>query len=108
MMQLFLRPALAAVAAAAWLAGCAAPPPGEPGARVVRYACDHGDEVEVTYRPPPRNSALLQRGAMEVELAPQPSGSGFVYSNGQHTLRGKGDELTVEIARMVPLRCFAR
>lgn len=98
-------PLLAALAA---LAGCAAPAPQAGGERRVHYACEHGETVDVIYRPPPRNSALLLRGAQEIELPPQPSGSGFAYGNGIHALRGQGNELSVEIARMVPMRCHAR
>ena len=43
-----------------------------------------------------------------IELQQQPSGSGFIYSNGPNTIRGKGNDLTVEIGRMVPIQCKAR
>jgi membrane-bound inhibitor of C-type lysozyme len=42
-----------------------------------------------------------------IELQQMPSASGFVYSNGPNTVRGKGNELTVEIGRMVPIQCVA-
>ena len=53
-------------------------------------------------------SVMLVRGGRTLELQQQPSGSGFVYSNGPSTVRGKGDELTLEIGRMAPIACRAR
>ena len=38
----------------------------------------------------------------------QPSGSGFAYGDGRHNLRGKGDALTLEVGRRVPLQCMAQ
>ncbi len=57
---------------------------------------------------PERNVAVLLRNGDAVELPQRPSGSGFVYSNGPNTIRGKGRELKVEIGRMVPIQCQAR
>lgn len=51
---------------------------------------------------------MLVRNGETMELQQQPSGSGFVYSNGPTKIRGKGDDLTVEIGRMVPLQCKAK
>ena len=56
---------------------------------------------------PRQGVAVLVRHGMPIELQQQPSGSGFVYSNGPNTVRGKGDEITIEIGRMVPLACKA-
>ena len=56
----------------------------------------------------PGERAVLLRHGQAIELHQQPSGSGFVYSNGPNTIRGKGDELRVEIGRMVPMLCTAR
>lgn len=50
---------------------------------------------------------MLVRGGRTLELQQQPSGSGFIYSNGPNTVRGKGDELVLEIGRMAPIRCLA-
>jgi len=48
------------------------------------------------------------REQSEISLPQQPSGSGFIYSNGPNTIRGKGNALTVEIGRMLPIQCQAR
>jgi hypothetical protein len=48
------------------------------------------------------------RNGENIPLSQQPSGSGFMYSNGPNTIRGKGNDLTVEIGRMVPIQCSAK
>lgn len=77
------------------------------GERKVRYACSQGEDVEMRFYTG-REMAVLERGGNAVQLHQQPSGSGFVYTNGPTTVRGQGDEITVEIGRMVPLKCQAR
>lgn len=74
---------------------------------VVHYECERGELVKVTYWLD-KETAQLERNGVTIELRQQPSGSGFVYSNGPNTIRGKGDELTLEIGRMGPVRCRAK
>ena len=90
------------------LAGCAAAPPqGEStGERRVRFTCTNGEDLEMRFFPA-QGVAVLVRGGETVELQQQPSGSGFWYSNGPNTVRGKGREITVEIGRMAPFTCTA-
>lgn len=78
-----------------------------PEVREVHFDCTHGESLLVRFLPA-RGVAVLVRNGSAVELQQQPSGSGFVYSNGPNTIRGKGADLTVEIGRMVPLQCKAR
>lgn len=72
----------------------------------VAFSCDNGERLSVQFHQD-RELAVLTRNGQSIELPQQPSGSGFIYSNGPNTLRGKGDELTVEIGRMVPIQCRA-
>lgn len=90
------------------LASCASTTSKEssPAERRVAFACTNGEEIEVRFFTE-QGLAVLNRGGRMVELQQQPSGSGFIYSNGPNTIRGKGDDLTVEIGRMAPLRCKA-
>ncbi len=92
------------------MAGCAAPPPpqwGEPtGERRVRYVCDNREDIEMRFFPLQGVGVLVRHGKT-VELQQLPAASGFLYSNGPITVRGKGDDLTVEIGRMVPIQCRA-
>lgn len=92
--------------AALWLTACSAIQPN-PDERWVGYDCERGEFVSVRYTQAGERAVLLRHG-QAIELHQQPSGSGFVYSNGPNTIRGKGDELRVEIGRMVPMLCTAR
>lgn len=95
---------------------CTAPSPlpqttpetfGEPtGETRVQYQCSTGDQVEMRFFPLQGVGVLVRHGAT-IELQQMPAASGFVYSNGPNTVRGKGDELVLEIGRMVPIRCTA-
>lgn len=90
-------------------AGCVAPThQGEATAeRRVRFACANGEEIEMRFFPL-QGVGVLVRHDKPVELQQMPSASGFVYSNGPITVRGKGDELSMEIGRMVPIACRSR
>lgn len=97
------------------LAACAAsacssvPEAAEPAASVREVAFDCADHAPVTVRfHTAEDSAVLLRNGESIELPQRPSASGFIYSNGPNTIRGKGDDLTVEIGRMVPIQCTAR
>ncbi len=99
-----------ATAAAAAAANAVAAPDatGEAtGERRVQFDCDRGEAIEMRFFPL-QGVAVLVRNGQTSELQQQESGSGFIYSNGPTTVRGKGDALTVEIGRMVPLHCTAR
>lgn len=104
-----IRICLASLGALLAASGCAtseqaARAPAEP--REVRFRCDRGETLLVRFLPE-RRAAVLVRNGQSLELPQQPSGSGFIYSSGIHTLRGKGEDLTVEIGRMAPLQCRA-
>ncbi|MFN3311159.1 MAG: MliC family protein [Thermomonas sp.] len=106
----------AALAVAGLVVGCAATPvaadrpltnDGSPQDRAVAFACSNGPDLSVRFFPA-QGVAVLVRGGQTTELQQAPSGSGFVYANRTTTLRGKGDDLTVEIGRMAPLLCKAK
>ncbi|WP_269789838.1 MliC family protein [Stenotrophomonas sp. Iso1] len=90
--------------AVASLAGCATHPAG--GAvteRRVSYTCEGGPDLTVVYA---ENVArVVQPDGSTVELPAQVTGSGFAYGTPMHTLRGKGEELTYTVGRMVPRQC---
>lgn len=97
-----------ALSAAACVGCTALPPAGEPtGERRVSYACADGQVVEMRFFPN-QGVGVLVRNGKPMELQQQQAASGFIYSNGPNTVRGKGDELTIEIGRMVPIRCRAK
>lgn len=97
------------ILAASAMAACTTPsaPPSPPSHQGVAFRCDNGETVHVRFDKA-RESAVLVRGGEEIELLQQRTGSGFSYSNGPNTIRGKGDQLSVEIGRMVPIACVAQ
>lgn len=100
---------LAALAALALGACTTTPQPGEAATEVreVTFTCAHGETLSVRFFPK-QGVAVLVRNGENIELDQKVSGSGFIYSNGPNTIRGKGDDLTVEIGRMVPLQWKAQ
>ena len=91
--------------------GCASTPgvtrDNSPDDREVSFSCMNGETLSVRFSPA-QGVAVLVRNGNNIELQQQPTGSGFLYSNGPNTIRGKGDELMLEIGRMVPVPCKAR
>ena len=75
--------------------------------RTVKFACDNGEEVEVHFKPQSRVAVLLRNGNTK-DLQRQPAASGFLYSSGHFSIRGKDDDLIVEVGKMVPLKCRAQ
>jgi len=94
------------VCLALMLAGCVAKP-ALPAPEAIVFDCHNGEVMRVRFVAEPA-SAVLMRAQSEISLPQQPSGSGFIYSNGPNAIRGKGDALTVEIGRMLPIECRAR
>lgn len=78
--------------------------PAPPAERAYAFTCDNGERIQVRFSQA-RKLATLVRNGESVELPQQPSGSGFIYGNGRTTLRGKGDDLILEIGKMAPIRC---
>ena len=75
--------------------------------REVAFTCANGETLSVHFLMA-KGVAVLVRNGRTIELQQQPSGSGFIYSNGPNTIRGKGDDLIVEIGRMAPIQCKAK
>lgn len=75
------------------LAACVTVPPAEPApsAKPQTFICDRSDGFTIAFQ---TVGARMMVGGATVSLASQPVGSGFAYSGGGHSLRGKGMELT--------------
>jgi len=86
--------------------GPSVPAPAAPASdeRAYAFTCDNGERIQVRFSQA-RKLATLVRNGESIELPQQPSGSGFIYGNGRTALRGKGDELMLEIGKMAPIRC---
>ena len=69
----------------------------------IKYACEDGTALTVTFSETTADLALPD--GSKVALPQQPAASGFWYSNGRYELRGKGEELQFAIGRMAPVTC---
>jgi membrane-bound inhibitor of C-type lysozyme len=72
-----------------------------------RYACEGGQSIEVRFFIQ-EGRAVLVREEKRMELHQQRTGSGFLYSNGPTSVRGKGNELILQDGRSAPIRCKTR
>lgn len=70
----------------------------------VEFDCERLGKVNVTFDDKQESAIVLLRGDNLV-LLQQPAASGFYYSNGKTSIRGKGQVLTIEIGRMAPIQC---
>jgi membrane-bound inhibitor of C-type lysozyme len=92
-------------------------------AKSVHYQCDRGTELSVTFT---KKGFTTMRGGKNairiyeeknvaanitladgtlITLPVQKVASGFMYSNGKYTFRGKGDEAMWSVGRMAAERC---
>lgn len=95
-----------ALTISSFLCACSSTPPASPG-RDVTFSCTNGESISVHFSLAD-DTAVLNRNGESISLSQQRSGSGFIYSNGPNTIRGKGNDLTVEIGRMAPIQCSAK
>jgi membrane-bound inhibitor of C-type lysozyme len=70
------------------------------------FKCDNDETIEVRFFPD-QGIAVLVRGGQNTELQGKPVASGFLYSNEQTTLRGKGNELEMTVGMMAATKCVA-
>jgi membrane-bound inhibitor of C-type lysozyme len=102
-----------ALVSAALLSGCATQNAvqqavEEPiGAGRMQFACGNGEMVEMQFVPE-RDHGVLRRSGWSVELPRRAVDSGYAYSNGPTTVRGKGNEITIQIAHLAPIWCRGR
>lgn len=85
-------------------ASCAtAPPPPLPAARTVHFTCENGPRLTVVFE---GNTAIVTpEGGDPITLPQSVTADGFMYMTPQHSLRGKGDDVTWTVGRMVPIQC---
>ncbi len=82
-------------------------PPAEPTpARAASYRCDDGQPAELRFFPQ-QGTAVLVRGSSRWELPQQPAAAGFAYGTAPVALRGRGDQLSIDVGRRLPITCVA-
>lgn len=96
---------VAPVILALLLAGCAGNTRPEPDpVRKVLFQCENGESALVRFYTGEERADLLYDGQV-IGLQQQRTASGFHYTNAGNGIRGKGDELLLEIGRRAPIRC---
>lgn len=93
--------AIAASVAFLLVSGCSTTP--QATARTVRFICEKGPPLTVIFEED--EATVTPEGGVPVTLPQAPTGSGFLYMTPQNSLRGKGNEVTWTVGRMVPIQC---
>lgn len=73
----------------------------------VVFECSRGTTISVRFYEH-QELALLTYQNQIIELPQVPTASGFLYTNMKTSIRGKGNDLTLTIGRMIPLMCVAQ
>ncbi len=74
---------------------------------IVMYQCEQDiGQIEVRFFPH-HGVAVLVLEEVTHEMQEQRAASGFWYSNGKYTIRGKGTDAWLEIGRRAPIDCQA-
>lgn len=72
---------------------------------IVIYQCEQGiGEIEMHFYPTQEFSLLMLDGISH-KLTEERAASGFWYTNGKYTFRGKGQTGWLEIGRRAPIDC---
>ena len=76
----------------------------------VKYGCNRGIQLSVTFTTPnsekDKKIAIINSFGKEAIILPNVAvASGFLYSNGKYSLRGKGKQASWTVGRMTPYSC---
>lgn len=71
----------------------------------VLYTCERGGETLVHFYKQ-KDIAMLIHNKDIIELKREASASGFFYTNYKTSIRGKGNEMSLLIGRMAPIKCY--
>jgi len=80
---------------------------------LTQYNCNKNTHITVsftqrTHNKNTKNIAIINGyGKQVITLPTKQVGSGFLYSNGMYSLRGKGEQATWTVGKMIPMQCSA-
>ena len=82
----------------------------KPSTENIKYTCNRGTTLSINFtstgnESDKRTAIINGFGKQAIILPNKTVASGFLYSNGKYTLRGKGDHATWTVGRMVPFQC---
>lgn len=73
--------------------------------RLLTYQCDQGAQLQVSYAADASQATVALPDGKSLVLPAKPVASGFAYATAQHSLRGKGVEVTFTVGRRAPMQC---
>lgn len=76
----------------------------------VKYTCTRDLKLSINFTSKNNDSdnkmAIINGFGQQAIILPNKAvASGFLYSNGKHALRGKGEQVTWTVGRMMPFQC---
>ena len=76
----------------------------------VKYTCSRGNQLSVHFTATKgkenKNIAIINGFSEQAIILPNKAvASGFLYSNGKYSLRGKSEQATWTVGRMAPFQC---
>jgi membrane-bound inhibitor of C-type lysozyme len=76
----------------------------------IKYTCNRNTNLSVNFtysqnKDEKKMAIINGYGSQSIILPNKAIASGFLYTNGKYTLRGKGQQATWTIGRMVPFQC---
>jgi membrane-bound inhibitor of C-type lysozyme len=76
----------------------------------IKYTCNRDTTLSINFisssNESDKSTAIINGfGKQAIILSNKTVASGFLYSNGKYTLRGKGDHAIWTVGRMVPFQC---
>lgn len=82
----------------------------KPSTKNVKYTCSRGTQLSVHFTKntdkTDKNIAIINSFSEQAIILPNKTvASGFLYSNGKYSLRGKGKQATWTVGRMASFQC---
>lgn len=87
-------------------AATAAANPGRAAPINATYSCTNGNSLRVAFDGD--KAIVTTKNDRPITLTQSMSGDGFLYSDGKHSLRGRGDDATWTKTGYKPLQCSTR
>lgn len=84
-------------------------PSSKENAQNIKYMCDPDIKLSINFISRNNNKEAIAIingfGTQAIILPNKATASGFLYSNGKYTLRGKEEKATWTVGRMAPFQC---
>ncbi len=89
------------------LGACQQTPVPPPGEITARFQCEDGSGFDAVFNKENETATIVRPEADDIVLPIARSGSGYLYSDGTYSLRGKGKAATFSTTGGVDLSCHS-